>query len=412
MSNVEVPAEFAEMMAPRVRADPYRWFAELRTAGPVQRLADGAWIAVGYDAVLAALRDPAGLSSAVGMGGLMTGRVGPNRVDSRDAFGLDMRGLRVLIASDPPDHTRLRRLLSRVFTPRAVASLEPRLYQLCESMVDQLLEAGAQGDLVAQVAYPFPVTVIAELLGIPSGRREDFKRWSDALVGLLSGNWEITSAQQSILDMFAYIAEAVAERKARPTDDLIGQLVAASGEDDDEPLSDLEITMFVILLLVAGNETTTNLVGNGYAALARHPEHAHRVRSDPSLIPAVIEETLRYDGPVQALFRGASTDICLGGIDIPAGSTLMVAFAAANRDPARFRDPDRFDPDRDAHDHLGFGHGIHYCLGASLARMEARIIAETLLTRTRSLQPAGEPTRVDSLVLRGFSRLPVHATAR
>lgn len=411
MGNTEVPVEYSEMMRPEVRANPYPWYSQLRSAGPVRQLADGVWIALGYDAVVTALRNPLLFSSAEGMGGLMTGRVGPNRVDSKEAFGLDLRGLRVLIASDPPDHTRLRRLLSRAFTPRSVMALEPRLRQICESMVDNLVEAGASGDLVGQLAYPFPVTVIAELLGIPSSRRGDFKRWSDALVGALSGGWDLASAQQPIFEMFAYINEVVAERQARPTDDLIGRLVTAEDQGEDEPLSPLEITMFAILLLVAGNETTTNLVGNAFFALVAHPNQRKRLRADPTGIPAVIEETLRYDAPVQTLFRGAKEDTSLAGVDIPAGSTLMVSFAAANRDPAHFPHPDRFDPDRDAHDHLGFGHGIHYCLGASLARLEARIIGETLLQRTRTIEVTGAPTRVDSLVLRGFSAIPVHARA-
>jgi cytochrome P450 len=212
--------------------------------------------------------------------------------------------------------------------------------------------------------------------------------------------------------MFGFLAEAVADRVDHPTDDIIGRLVATSSDgDDDEPLTPIEITLFAILLLVAGNETTTNLIGNGYSALREHPDAGRRLRADPSLIPAAIEETLRYDGPIQALFRGATEDVRVAEVTIPAGSTLMVAFAAANRDPAHFPEPDRFDLDRDAHDHLGFGHGIHYCLGASLARLEARVVAETLLARTRSLEPTGPGVRVDGLVLRGFTHLPVHARA-
>jgi cytochrome P450 len=394
--------------SPDVVADPYGWYSRLRARGPVQRVEDDLWIAVGYDAVVAAVHDPVRLSSAEGMGGLMTGRVGSTRLAARPSFGFDLRGLRVLIASDPPDHTRLRRLLSRAFTPRSVAELEPHLRALAGSMVDDLVAAGPDGDLVAQVAEPFPVTVIAELLGIPPERRLDFKRWSDALVGALSGGWDPTAAQASVMEMFVYLSDAVAERATRPTDDLIGRLVA-SAEGDDEPLSPVEITMFAILLLVAGNETTTNLIGNGYQALVDRPDVVRRLRADPGLVPAAVEETLRYDGPIQALFRGATTDVDLAGVAIPAGSTLMVAFAAANRDPARFADPDRFDLDRDAHDHLGFGHGIHYCLGASLARLEARIVAETLLERTRAIEPTGSPTRVDGLVLRGFTSIPVYA---
>jgi cytochrome P450 len=344
------------------------------------------------------------------MGGLMTGRVGSVRLAARPSFGFDLRGLRVLIASDPPDHTRLRRLLSRAFTPRSVAELEPHLRQLASSMVDDLLEAGTDGDLVAQVAEPFPVTVIAELLGIPPERRLDFKRWSDALVGAMSGGWDPAAAQSSVMEMFMYLSEVVNDRATNPSDDLIGRLVA-SADGDDEPLSPIEITMFAILLLVAGNETTTNLIGNGYEALLDYPDVVRRVRDDPALVPAAIEETLRFDGPIQALFRGAMTDVDLAGTTIPEGATLMAAFAAANRDPAHFADPHRFDLDRHPHDHLGFGHGIHYCLGASLARLEARIVAETLLSRTRSIVPTRPPIRVDGLVLRGFRSIPVHARA-
>jgi len=412
LSDIQALPGFEQLQAPEVIADPYPWYAGLRADGPVRQLDDDLWIAVGYDAVTAALHDPLRLSSAEGMGGLMTGRVGPNRLNASDAFGIDLRGLRVLIAADPPDHTRLRRLLSRAFTPRAIAALEPRLREICDAMVEDLLDAGPDGDLVAQVAYPFPVTVIAELLGIPADRRDDVKRWSDALVGALSGSFEPLSAQQSILEMFGYLAEAVADRAIHPTDDIIGRLVATSSDaEDDEPLTPIEITLFAILLLVAGNETTTNLIGNGYAALVEHPEAARRLRADPSLIPAAIEEALRYDGPIQALFRGATEDVRVADATIPAGSTLMVAFAAANRDPAHFADPDRFDLDRDAHDHLGLGHGIHYCLGASLARLEARVVAETLLARTRSIEPTGPGVRVDGLILRGFTHLPVHARA-
>ena len=406
MSGVQA---WASPWSQAVVADPYPWYAELRAAGPVQQLTDDLWIAVGYDAVVAAVHDPRTLSSAEGMGGLMTGRVGPSKLDAQRDLGFDLRGLRVLIASDPPDHTRLRRLLSRAFTPRAVTALEPRLQVLADAMVDDLLAAGDGGDLVAQIAEPFPVTVIAELLGIPPERRRDFKRWSDALVGALSGGWDPVEAQASILEMFGYLANVVADRTEHPTDDLIGRLVASAGQDEAEPLSPMEITMFAILLLVAGNETTTNLIGNGYQALVDHPDAARRLREDPRLIPAAIEEVLRYDGPIQALFRGATTDLELAGIAVPAGATVMAAFAAANRDPARYVNPDAFDLDRDGHDHLGFGHGIHYCLGASLARLEARIVAETLLRRTSSIEPTAAGVRVDGLILRGFSSLPVHA---
>jgi len=281
--------------------------------------------------------------------------------------------------------------------------------ELAENLTDDLLGAGPAGDLVAHVAEPFPVTVIAELRGIPSEQRAAFKRWSDALVGGLSGRWDPAAAQASIVEMLMYLAEVVAERAKHPTDDLIGRLVASAEADVDEPLSPTEITLFAILLLVAGNETTTNLIGNGYHALVEHPEAAALIREDPGLVPAAVEETLRYDGPIQALFRGATVDVEIAGTSVPAGATVMVAFAAANRDPERFERPDAFDIGRGTREHCGFGHGIHNCLGVSLARLEARIVGGTLLRRTCTIAPTAEGTRVGGFVLRGFTRLPVHA---
>jgi cytochrome P450 len=317
--------------------------------------------------------------------------------------------MRVLIATDPPDHTRLRRLLSRAFTPKAIAELEPHLREVCEGLVDDLIVASGdgRGDLVAQVAFPFPVIVIAELLGIPPERRDDFKRWSDALVGALSGDWNPVEAQQTIGEMFVYLADMVERRRHDPGDDLISRLVGGVQPDDPDALSFVEITHFAILLLVAGNETTTNLIGNAAAAFAAHPDQADLLSQRPDLLPAAIEEVLRWDAPVQGLFRATTRPVTLAGVDLPVNALVLVSFAAANRDSRHFDDADRFDIERRPTDHLAFGHGIHYCLGASLARLEARIIGETLLRRGVHLVPLGGAERIDSVILRGFARYPV-----
>jgi cytochrome P450 len=409
-----MPATLAgfDPFATDVVADPYPHYARLRDEAPVcwipeQRL----WMVTRYDDVAAVLHDPATFSSAEGMGALMSGGVGRKRVDARGMFGLDLSQMRVLIATDPPDHTRLRRLLSRAFTPKAITELEPHLREVCEGLVDDLLASAHDGraDLVAQVAFPFPVIVIAELLGIPPDRREDFKRWSDALVGALSGDWNPAEAQQTIGEMFVYLADMVEHRRNKPGEDLISRLVGGVDPEDPDALSFVEITLFAILLLVAGNETTTNLIGNGAAAFAAHPDQARLLRDRPELLPAAVEEVLRWDAPVQALFRSTTRPVTLGGVELPAGAMVLVSFAAANRDSRHFVDADRFDIERRPTDHLAFGHGIHYCLGASLARLEARLVGETLLARGVPLHPTGDAQRIDSIILRGFDRYPVRA---
>jgi cytochrome P450 len=395
--------------------DPYPHYARLRDEAPVCRIEeDNLWMVTRYDDVVAVLHDPATFSSAEGMGALMSGRVGRRRIDARDLFGLDMRQLRVLIATDPPEHTRLRRLLSRAFTPRAIAELEAHLRDVCAELVDDLLDAAdhGTGDLVTHLAFPFPVIVIAELLGVPPERRDDFKRWSDALVGALSGNWNPVDAQQTLTEMFMYLADVVERRRRDAGDDLISRLVAGSAPDDPDGLSSAEITLFAVLLLVAGNETTTNLLGNGAAAFAAHPDQAMVLRDQPELLGPAIEEVLRWDAPVQGLFRSTTRSVALAGVDLPAGAMVLVSFAAANRDSRHFTDADTFDIRRRPTDHVAFGHGIHYCLGASLARLEARLVGETLAARDARLEPAPGARRVDSTILRGFASYPVGVASR
>lgn len=402
---------------PAVIDDPYPYYARLREESPVARVERlDLWVLSRHADVLGALRDPATFSSVSGMGLLLGGGPpGPMRDFMRSrqtGFGGmlsldDMASLRVLIASDPPDHTRMRKLANKGFTQRDVQQLEPRIREICRGMVDELLAAAAEGraDLVKQLATPLPVVVIAEMLGIPAERRDDFKRWSDDTVGALSASLRAEHAATSMAEMFMFFAGAVEERRASPRDDLISRLVAAN--DGAEGLDTTEIVLLCVLLLIAGNETTTNLIANGAVALFSRPDVCRRLRDAPALIPAAVEEVLRFDAPVQGLFRSTTRAVEVAGTTIPADAPVMLLFGSANRDVRRFPDPDAFDPGRVANEHLGFGAGIHLCLGAPLARLEARIACEVLLERAQVVRPAGKATRVDSALLRGFSALPV-----
>jgi cytochrome P450 len=370
---------------PDVIADPYPTYSRLRDAEPVHHSEGlGIWVLTRYDDVVAVLRDHERFSSTVLGGG--------------------MGGGRFLIGSDPPDHTTLRRLVNRPFTPSAIAALEPRIRAIAEELVDDLVAANEAGaaDLVTQVAVPLPVMVIAEMLGIEPERRDDFKRWSDAVMGGMTLELDGDDRLRSVMEMYQYFAETVEARRARPGTDLISALIQA-----EEPLTDTELGMFCMLLLIAGNETTTNLIGNATLALFEHPDAARRLRDDPSLVSVMIEEALRYDAPVQGLARCTTADVELHGHVIPAGATVGVLYGAANRDGRKFANPDRFDLERESRDHVGFGSGIHLCLGAPLARLEARVLAETMLARTSGLRPSGPHERVHNMIVRGVRRLPV-----
>ena len=373
--------------------NPYPAYARLREADPVHRESTGSWMLTRYDHVVSALRDQARFSSA--------------------PLNMGAPGFKFLIGSDPPDHTTLRRLVNRPFHPAAIAALEPRVRSIAAELVDDLLamadKEGGEADLVAHLAFPLPVIVIAELLGIPPERRDDFKRWSDAMIGGLSPDADREKQGVAAMEMFAYFNDVIAERRERPGDDLISLLVSGT-----EPLSNQELLMFCMLLLVAGNETTTNLLSNLTLVLLHRDDvqAALRDASRPTAIRDAIEETLRYDAPVQALWRHTTTDIDVGGTKVPEGSRVNVVYASANRDASHYERADEFVLDRFAGvpvpDHVGFGTGIHQCLGAPLARLEARVAIDTLLSRTRSLAPSSDPgDRIHNVIVRGMKRLPV-----
>jgi cytochrome P450 len=393
---------------PLVQADPYPWYAELRRGPAAMYLpGDDLWVVSRFESVRRVARQPELFSSkalhVLAVGGL-TARNGP-RPDIRE---LDTRMSRSLIASDPPDHTRLRRLVSQPFSPRSIGMLREQIGSICEDVVGDLLEAGTrdEADLVGQVAFPLPVRVIAAALGIPGERQDDFKRWSNALVGRLDGQSFTESAVADIAEMTAYFHEVVGERTAEPGDDLVSWIIAGAAKGDDV-LTARDLVSFATLLLVAGNETTTNLLGNAYDAFFQHPAQYERVMGHADL-GRVIEEVLRYDAPVQGIVRVANDEVDLGDVVIPRDAVVMILFGSANRDETRWADANVFDVDREPQDHLGFGSGIHLCLGAHLARLEATIALDVLRSRVAVIEPRGPATRLRSAILRGFTAMPVH----
>ena len=358
---------------PSVRKNPYPFYAALREEAPAVQVEPlGAWLVSRYDEVVEVLRNPRIYSSAAMRAAVMQSQVpGP---DGEESDGPPP----MLITTDPPKHDRLRALINRGFTPRRIADLEPRIRQICDEIL-----AGLAGqdeiEFVSDVAVPFPVRVIAEMLGVESDRIDDFKRWSQAVVaifGRLPSEEERLRADAELDQMSDYFEAKVEERRADPGDDLISVLVS---KEEEDALTLDEVIGFAILLLIAGNETTTNLLGNTLVTLQELPETLGRAQRDPAVIPALVEEALRYASPVQLLFRQTTQDTVLGGVQIPQGAIVLPSYAAANRDPRRFPEPDRFDIDRDTQGHVAFGLGIHFCLGAGLARLEAKVALESLI---------------------------------
>lgn len=315
----------------------------------------------------------------------------------------------MMLSSDPPRHTRLRSLVSQAFTPRMVEALEPRIREIARELLKPAIEAG-ECDLVAALAYPLPVIVIAEILGIPPEDRARFKEWSDEAVASLGTGLQGSGRQiraEMFEEMREYFTQMTEERRAHPRNDLISGLVQA--EQDGEKLTFADLLQMLILLLVAGNETTTNLISNAMLSFLEHPAELAKVEADRAGIPSALEEVLRFNSPVQATARRPTRDVELHGRTIPAGMPTLVWLAAANRDPAQFPEPLRFDVTRTPNRHLAFGMGIHFCLGAPLARLEARVAYEELLARATGFERTteGPLPRVPTFIMRGVLELPI-----
>jgi len=383
-----------DLFSDDARRNPYPLYDQLRAAAPVLHVPQfDAWLVFDYDGVKRVLSDC-------------------------DTFSSSVPAPPWFIFLDPPRHTRLRALVTRAFTPRSVANLEPRIRELSRGLLDPVIDLGEM-DLAADFAIPLPMNVIAELLGIPPADHPRYKRWSDGILNLsqslFRGEDEARAVEEYAAvtaEMRAYLPDLLAQRRAAPQDDLLSRLVEA--EVEGERLTEDEILGFFQLLLVGGQETTTNLINSAVLCFLENPDQLARLRAEPGLLPSAIEEVLRFRSPLQWMLRTPRRDVALHGQVIPAGKLVLAVIGSANRDPLHFADPNRFDIARQENPHIAFGHGVHFCLGAPLARLEARIALTDLLARMDNITLASdtpwEPRK--ALHVHGPTHLPIRFQRR
>lgn len=397
----------ANILVNTIRNNPYPYYRVMRRVKPLLHIARfNMWVALRYDDVRKVLSDYTHFSSNFHKG---------LNVESEHLAGSIGASL---VSADPPIHTKLRGLVSKAFTTGAVARLEPRIEQLTHRLLDQVCETG-RIDLIKDLAYPLPVIVIAEMLGIPPEDREMFKHWSDEVVATsdrvlsdrdkrrMQGTYQEAVRENEMHD---YLHKIVEQRRADPRDDLISGLVAA--EIDGERLTAQEVLAFISLLLVAGNETTTNLIGNAIMTFLDHPREFERLQADMTLLPTAIEEVLRYRSPVQATFRVVAQDVELGGQMLREGQWMIAGIGSANRDESKFKNGNTFDITRTPNPHIAFGFGIHHCLGAPLARLESRVALRIIIERLQNIKRADrkllEPAA--GFIINGVKSLPLTFT--
>lgn len=398
---------------PRVRANPYPFYARLRSEAPLHWDAaagmDGGWVLTRHADVMAALRDPHVTAERLEPPQGTDWLPEEYQAAARQVFRAMPHQLLFL---DPPDHTRLRGLMSKAFTPRLVEALRPRIVALADELLDPIERAGRM-DVIAELAYPLPAIVIAELLGVPPEDRAQFIRWSSDFGGFLDGSnltmEQAMMALQGVSDFMDYFRNIIATRRTTPRDDLLQALLIARERDDK--LTEDELLANLVLLLAAGHGTTTHLLGNGLLALLRNREQYERLVADPNLVVTAVSELLRYDSPVQLTGRRVREDITIGGATIAAGQHFTALLGAANHDPEQFDDPERLDVGRPENRHLSFGFGIHFCLGAPLAKLEAEIVLGAIARRLPGLRLAPDAEEHlewrPSIVFHGLESLPV-----
>ncbi len=391
----------ANPLDPAFRTDPHARLARLRELAPVHRMPFGVWRLTRYADCLRLLREvPSGVRRADGT------RPGEERLPHDSFFGSFM------LQQDPPAHTRLRKLVSKAFTPRAVERLRTHVQGIADSLVERALERGEM-DVIADLALPVPSTVICEMMGVPLADRARFTEWTTRSTHLLAALF----APQAVIDdgvaaaraLASYFEELIRERRKSPGDDILSALIRA--EEEGDRLSPAELVSQASGLLVAGFETTIGLIGNGVMQLLRHPAELARLRAEPGLIGSAVEECLRFDGPIPLTVRITREDTPFGDQVIPKDTQVMAMLASANRDPEKFPEPERFDVAREPNEHLAFGGGAHFCLGAHLARMEGQVAIGTLLRRTGTLEAASDELEWGASLFRVLGRLPVRVKA-
>jgi cytochrome P450 len=400
------PIKNVDISSPAFKANPYPFYAQLREEAPVHRITLGdkrtAWLVSRYDDVVTVLKDDRFVK------------------DKRSAMNQDQMAKepwipkilkpleRNMLDTDAPEHSRLRGLVHRAFSPRLVENMRERIQRLTDELLDALQPRG-QMDLIRDYALPIPTTIIAEMLGVPIPDRHKFHRWSSTIVSVVPSKWGILKAIPALFLFLRYIRKLVRIRRADPQDDLVSALVGVREAGDQ--LSEDELLAMVSLLLIAGHETTVNLIGNGMLALMKHPDQMERLRNEPALIKPAVEELLRFDGPLEtATERYAREDVTMAGVTIPRGEMVFAVLASANRDEQQFDHADTLDLAREPNRHLAFGQGVHFCLGAPLARLEGQIAINSLLRRIPDLRIAVPPQnlrRRPGLVLHGLKSLPV-----
>ncbi len=395
----------ANIASPEFKANPYPFYARLRAEAPVYRMTlptkESAWLVTRYDDVVAVLKDERFVKNAANA-------LTPVQIANQRWFRKLFKSMHSMINQDPPDHTRLRALVGKAFTPRLIEQMRPRIQEITDQLLNKVQSRGRM-DLIRDYALPLPTIIISEMLGVPAADRHWFHHWSNAVMSAAYSTWGLVKSVPNTMLFLRYIRGFIEKRRAEPHEDLVSALIAA--EEAGASLTTSEMVAMIFLLLVAGHETTVNLIGNGMLALLEHPDQMEKLRSNPSLIKSAVEEILRYTNPVDtATERYARKDVTIAGVTIPRGDMVFAIIASANRDERQFANPDALDIAREPNRHLAFGLGSHFCLGAPLARLEGQIAIATLLDRVQDLRLAVAPDTLRwkrGLLLRGLESLPV-----